>query len=103
MSTMEVVPGSAGGLPYLDAGGEITARSPLQLFWRRFRQDRVALASLVFIALLIVIAIAAPLVVNVLGSARPVYAEPEPDRLFRAARSDPAARTRSASTRSGRT
>ena len=28
------------------AGGEITARSPLQLFWRRFRADRVAMVSL---------------------------------------------------------
>jgi len=45
----------------------IAARSPLQLFWRRFRQDRVALVSLAFIALLIVVAIAAPLVVKLLG------------------------------------
>lgn len=45
----------------------IAARSPLALFWRRFRQDRVALVSLAFIALLIVVAIAAPLVVKLLG------------------------------------
>ena len=32
-------------------GGEIAARSPLQLFWRRFRQDRVAMVSLGFIVL----------------------------------------------------
>jgi peptide/nickel transport system permease protein len=45
----------------------IAARSPLALFWRRFRRDRVALVSLAFIALLIVVAIAAPLVVKLLG------------------------------------
>jgi peptide/nickel transport system permease protein len=49
------------------AGEEITARSPQQLFWRRFRTDRVAIASLAFIILLIIVAIAAPLIINVLG------------------------------------
>jgi peptide/nickel transport system permease protein len=48
-------------------GGEIAARSPLQLFWRRFRKDRVAMVSLGVIIFLIVIAIAAPLVVSILG------------------------------------
>jgi peptide/nickel transport system permease protein len=47
--------------------GEVTARSPLQLFWRRFRSDRVALVSAAFIVVLIVVAILAPLVVSVLG------------------------------------
>jgi peptide/nickel transport system permease protein len=47
--------------------GPITARSPLELFWRRFRQDRVALAGLVFIAILILLAILAPLVVKIAG------------------------------------
>ena len=28
----------------------IAARSPWQLFWRRFREDKLALASLVFLA-----------------------------------------------------
>jgi ABC-type dipeptide/oligopeptide/nickel transport system permease subunit len=59
--------GGGGGLDFLDVGGDIAARSPLQLFWRRLRQDRVALASAIFIVLLIVIALAAPLVVKVLG------------------------------------
>jgi ABC-type dipeptide/oligopeptide/nickel transport system permease subunit len=48
-------------------GGDIVARSPTALFWRRFRQDRVAVASLVFIAVLAIVAIAAPLVVKLLG------------------------------------
>jgi peptide/nickel transport system permease protein len=37
----------------------IAARSPLQLFWRRLRRDRVAMAALFFILFLIVIAIVA--------------------------------------------
>ncbi len=53
-------PGSSCWTP----GGDIAARSPLQLFWRRLRRDRVAMASLAFIVFLIVVAIAAPLVVS---------------------------------------
>jgi ABC-type dipeptide/oligopeptide/nickel transport system permease subunit len=63
----EIVPGAGGGLGFLEAGAEIAARSPLQLFWRRFRRDRVAIVSLVVIALLAIVAIAAPLVVKLLG------------------------------------
>jgi peptide/nickel transport system permease protein len=63
----EVLPQGGGQLDFLEVGGDIAARSPLQLFWRRLRQDRVALASLAFIAFLIVLAIAAPLVVSILG------------------------------------
>jgi peptide/nickel transport system permease protein len=47
--------------------GEISARSPTALFWRRFRSDRVAMASTGFIVLLILIAIFAPLIVKLLG------------------------------------
>jgi peptide/nickel transport system permease protein len=63
----EILPGSEGGLGFLDAGGDIAARSPLSLFWRRLRQDRVAVVSLAFIVFLIVLAFAAPLVIDVLG------------------------------------
>ncbi len=65
--TAELLPSGGDALEFLDFGGDIAARSPLQLFWRRLRQDRVALASLAFIVFLIVIAIAAPLVVSLLG------------------------------------
>ena len=41
--------------------------TPWQLFWRRFREDRLAMASLAFVALLGFIAIFAPLVVGVFG------------------------------------
>src|SRR5690348_1196929 len=67
VSATETVPtGGPGGLEFLEARADV-ARSPLQLFWRRFRQDRVALASLGFILLLIVTALAAPLIVEILG------------------------------------
>ena len=59
-------------LPALEeGGGEIAARSPLQLFWRRLRQDRVALAALVFIGILVVFALAAPLIVKLFGAPPP--------------------------------
>jgi ABC-type dipeptide/oligopeptide/nickel transport system permease subunit len=51
--------------------GAIAARSPWQLFWRRFREDKLALASLVFLALLILVAIFAPLVVKAVGAPGP--------------------------------
>jgi peptide/nickel transport system permease protein len=63
----ELLPSGGDALEFLDVGGEIAARSPLQLFWRRFRKDRVAVVSLGFIVFLIVVAIAAPLVVKLLG------------------------------------
>ena len=48
-------------------GDEIAARSPLQLFWRRFRADRWALVSAIFIILLILVAIFASQIVGLLG------------------------------------
>jgi peptide/nickel transport system permease protein len=63
----ELLPGAGGRLEFPDLAGPVAARSPLQLFWRRFRRDRVALVSLGFILALIVVAIAAPLVVSLLG------------------------------------
>jgi peptide/nickel transport system permease protein len=58
----------------MSAATEIAARSPLQLFWRRLRDDKVALGALTFIVLLVVVAIAAPLVVKLVG-ARPPNAQ----------------------------
>src|SRR2546423_4996371 len=39
----------------------------MQLFWRRFRQDRVALAALGFIVFLVLVAILAPVIVKIFG------------------------------------
>jgi ABC-type dipeptide/oligopeptide/nickel transport system permease subunit len=49
----------------------IVARSPLQLFWRRLRKDRVAMVSLGFIAVLILVAILSPLIVKLANAAPP--------------------------------
>ncbi|MEI6446922.1 MAG: ABC transporter permease [Actinomycetes bacterium] len=49
----------------------VVARTPWQLFWRRFRRDRLALVSLGFIGLLVVVAITAPLIVSALGLPAP--------------------------------
>jgi peptide/nickel transport system permease protein len=68
---------AGGGLELLDTDVEISARSPSQLFWSRFRRDRVAVVSLGFIAFLIVIAIAAPLVVKLLGLPGPYTQNPD--------------------------
>jgi peptide/nickel transport system permease protein len=49
----------------------VTARSPLQLFWRRFRKDKIAVAAGIFIILLVFVAIFAPLIRNLLGTPDP--------------------------------
>ena len=57
-----------------DVSGErtITARSPMQLFWRRLRRDKVAMTALVFIVLLVFIAIFSPLIVELAGVSGPL-------------------------------
>jgi peptide/nickel transport system permease protein len=47
--------------------GEIAARSPMQLFWRRFRSDKVAIVALGFIVILIIVAVFAPLIIKALN------------------------------------
>lgn len=56
--------------------GDVVALSPGRLFWRRFRSDRVAIASAIFIIVLILIALAAPLVVKILGIPGPNVQNP---------------------------
>lgn len=46
----------------------IAARSPLELFWRRFRRDRVAMVALAFIVVLTLVAVFAPLIIKLVGS-----------------------------------
>jgi ABC-type dipeptide/oligopeptide/nickel transport system permease subunit len=45
----------------------IVGRSPSELFWRRFRQDKFALVGLAFIIFLIIIAFVAPLVARLVA------------------------------------
>ncbi len=53
------------------ATGEIAARSPLALFWRRLRRDNVALIALAFIVLLILVAVFAGQIVKLFGAHPP--------------------------------
>jgi peptide/nickel transport system permease protein len=56
------------GVDQIVAGeSAVAARSPLQLFWRRFRKDKVALVAGTFIIVLILVALFAPVIRNVLG------------------------------------
>ena len=57
------------------APGAIAARSPLELFWRRLRRDRIATIALGFIVLLVLVAVLAPLVVKILGAPPPDFAD----------------------------
>jgi peptide/nickel transport system permease protein len=49
----------------------VAARSPLQLFWRRFRRDKVAITALGFIVVLILVAIFAAPITKLLGAPEP--------------------------------
>jgi peptide/nickel transport system permease protein len=59
------------GSGLFDVQPAIAARSPLQLLWRRLRHDRVAMAAALFIVLLVLIAVFAPLVVDLVGARPP--------------------------------
>jgi peptide/nickel transport system permease protein len=65
-ATFDLIEGGPSPIEPL-TGVDVAARSPLDLFWRRFRKDRLAVASLAVIVVLIVMAIAAPLVVKLVG------------------------------------
>ena len=65
------VPVGAGAeLTEIDAGGALP-RTPWQLFWKRFLEDKLALGALVFIVLLVLIAIFAPVVCDIVGAPDP--------------------------------
>jgi peptide/nickel transport system permease protein len=49
------------------SAAEIAARSPLELFWRRLRRDKVALVALTIVVVMTLVALFAPLLVKVLG------------------------------------
>jgi ABC-type dipeptide/oligopeptide/nickel transport system permease subunit len=55
-----------------DAGSlAVAARSPFQLFWGRLRGDRVAMAALGVVVLLLLVAVFAPLIVKLFGAPKP--------------------------------
>lgn len=74
MEASELQP--APGLGTADLGVAVDARSPWELFWRRFREDRLAMAALVFVGVLILVAIFAPVVVKVFGAPGPDARDP---------------------------
>src|SRR6516165_4205628 len=74
-SDLELAEAEAGARVDLVAGGEIAARSPWQLFTRRFREDKFALAGLTFLAFVILVAIFAPLVCSLVGAPGPYHAD----------------------------
>ena len=63
-------PGDEGSA-LIDVMPDVAARSPFQLFWRRLRTDRVALAAAALIVLLVLMAILAPLIVKLVGARPP--------------------------------
>jgi peptide/nickel transport system permease protein len=68
--------GDAGTLGPAPGGGvsavtEIAARSPLELFWRRLRSDKVALVALGFIVFLVLVAVFADQVIDLAGARPP--------------------------------
>lgn len=63
--------------PAVAATGEIAARSPLQLFWRRLRRDKVALGALGVVGFVVLVAILAPLIVKVFGAPGPNVQNPD--------------------------
>src|ERR671936_741778 len=66
-------------LPQLeqDTTAGIAARSPLELFWRRLKDDKVALVSACFIVFLVLIAIFAPLIIKLVGTTGPTVQNPK--------------------------
>src|SRR5919108_5128106 len=60
-------------LPQLeqDTTAAIAARSPLELFWRRLREDKVALVAAGFIVFLVLAAVFAPLIIKIVGTTGP--------------------------------
>jgi peptide/nickel transport system permease protein len=69
----ELLTGADDALTIEAAGSEreITARSPMQLFWRRLRQDKVAMVALGFVVLIVLVAVLAPLLVRIVGTPAP--------------------------------
>lgn len=61
---VEVAPEPSIGAPLGEISAAVIGRSPWELFWRRFRKDRVALVGLGFIVLEIVLALSAPLIAS---------------------------------------
>ena len=71
----QVAAGDVGQLEQ-DSTAGIAARSPLELFWRRLREDKVAMTAAGFIVLLILAAVFAPLIIKIVGTTGPTDQNP---------------------------
>ncbi len=60
--TQEEIPESTQGLGGAEPTSSVIGRSPWQIFWMRFRRDRVALVAAAFLVFLVIVALAAPLI-----------------------------------------
>jgi peptide/nickel transport system permease protein len=60
--------GAFGGVGTVATSGEIAARSPWQLFWRRLKRDKVAMVALIVVVLLVFVAIFAGPLADLLGA-----------------------------------
>jgi peptide/nickel transport system permease protein len=58
-------------------GKQVTALSPLQLFWRRLRRDKVAMVALTIVVVAILVAIFAPVIVSATGAPKPNVQNPD--------------------------
>jgi len=76
VSGVEPVPAGLADVEPLEVRDEVSALSPRRLFWRRFRQDKVAVVSGIIIIAEIAIAIFAPVVVKILGLPGPNVQNP---------------------------
>jgi peptide/nickel transport system permease protein len=61
---------------------EISARSPWELFFKRFKEDKFALAGIIFLTVLILAAIFAPLVIKLVGAPGPDTIDPNSLDIF---------------------
>ena len=68
----ELIQETEGGIaPGVAMPADIAARSPLQLFWRRIKQDKVTMVSAMFIVFLILVAIFAKPIIDLVGARPP--------------------------------
>jgi peptide/nickel transport system permease protein len=68
----ELIQETEGGIaPGVAMPQDIAARSPLQLFWRRIKQDRVTMVSAMFIVFLCFVAIFAAPIIDLVGARPP--------------------------------
>ncbi len=68
----ELIQETEGGIaPGVAMPSDIAARSPFQLFWRRIKQDKVTMASALFIVFLVFVAVFAKPIIDLVGARPP--------------------------------